>query len=338
MIQMERTDMYMDRFKALVVDKVDGKMEMEVKDVGLDDLSEGEVTIKVAYSSVNYKDGMVAVKGDLAEILPLVPGIDLAGTVLASEDGRFKEGDEVIATSYFIGTRHTGGFSEVARIPADWIVPLPAGLTMEESMKLGTAGFTAALCIQRLEDNGLTPEKGRVLVDGASGGVGSIAVNMLDDRGYEVVASTGRTEEAEYLKSLGASKVIHRDQVTDFRGRATRTRQWAAAIDPVGGKTLQYILSSLDYGGSVATCGLAGGVDVKTTVLPFISRNINWLGIDSVKHPMEHRLKVWDRLSGDMKPSALETDISHQIGLDDLPDTLHDILKGKIRGRIIVKM
>lgn len=328
----------MDRFKALVVDKVDEKMEMDVKEIGLEDLSEGEVVIKVAYSSVNYKDGMVAVKGDLAETLPLVPGIDLAGKVISSEDARFNEGDEVIATSYFIGTRHTGGFSEVARIPAKWIVPLPEGLTLAEAMKLGTAGFTAALCIQRLEDNGLTPDKGRVLVDGASGGVGSMAVNMLYDRGYEVVASTGRTEEAEYLKSLGASKVIHRDEVTDFRGRATRTRQWAAAIDPVGGKTLQYILSSLDYGGSVATCGLAGGIEVQTTVLPFISRNINWLGIDSVKHPMEHRLKVWDRLADDMKPSALETDISYEISLDELPDTLRNILEGKIRGRVIVKM
>lgn len=328
----------MDDFKALVVDKNEEKMSMEVKQIGLPDLSEGEVTIRVAYSSVNYKDGMVAVKGDMAETLPLVPGIDLAGTVIASEDDRFKEGDQVIATSYFIGTRHTGGFSEVARIPAEWVVPLPDGLTFEESMKIGTAGFTAALAIQRLEENGLTPDSGKVLVDGASGGVGSLAINMLYDRDYDVVASTGRTEEAEYLKSLGASKAIHRDQVTDFRGRATRTRQWAAAIDPVGGKTLQYILSSLDYGGSVATCGLAGGIEVETTVLPFISRGINWLGIDSVKYPMDRRIKVWERLADDMKPSALETDISHEISLDELPDTLHNILHGKIRGRIIVKM
>lgn len=328
----------MDDFKALVVDKNEEKMSMEVKQIGLPDLSEGEVTIRVAYSSVNYKDGMVAVKGDMAETLPLVPGIDLAGTVIASEDDRFKEGDQVIATSYFIGTRHTGGFSEVARIPAEWVVPLPDGLTFEESMKIGTAGFTAALAIQRLEENGLTPDSGKVLVDGASGGVGSLAINMLYDRDYDVVASTGRTEEAEYLKSLGASKAIHRDQVTDFRDRATRTRQWAAAIDPVGGKTLQYILSSLDYGGSVATCGLAGGIEVETTVLPFISRGINWLGIDSVKYPMDRRIKVWERLADDMKPSALETDISHEISLDELPDTLHNILHGKIRGRIIVKM
>ena len=328
----------MDDFKALVVDKKDEKMSMEVKQIGLSDLSEGEVTISVAYSSVNYKDGMVAVKGDLAETLPLVPGIDLAGTVIASEDDRFQEGDPVIATSYFIGTRHTGGFSEVARIPSEWVVPLPDGLTFEESMKIGTAGFTAALAIQRLEENELTPDSGKVLVDGASGGVGSLAINMLYDRDYDVVASTGRTEEASYLKSLGASKVIHRDQVTDFRGRATRTRQWAAAIDPVGGKTLQYILSSLDYGGSVATCGLAGGIEVQTTVLPFISRGINWLGIDSVKYPMEKRIKVWQRLADDMKPSALETDISHEISLDELPDTLHSILQGEIRVGIIVKM
>lgn len=327
----------MERFKALVIDKADEGTTMDIKEIGMEDLSEGEVTIKVAYSSVNYKDGMVAVTGSIAETFPLVPGIDLAGTVISSEDERFQEGDEVIATSYYIGTRHSGGFSEVARIPAEWVVPLPEGLTLKESMELGTAGFTAALCVKRLEENGLEPGSGKVLVDGASGGVGSLAINMLADKGYEVVASTGRTEEAEYLKSLGAAKVIHRDEVTDTDGKSTRKRQWQAAIDPVGGKTLQYILSSLDYGGSVATCGLAGGIEVETTVLPFISRAINWLGIDSVKYPMEPRMKVWESLAGEMKPSALETHISHEVSLEELPGTLRDILKGRVRGRVIVK-
>lgn len=180
----------MERFKALVVDKADEGTVMDIKEIGMDDLSEGEVTIKVRYSSVNYKDGMVAVTGSIAETFPIVPGIDLAGTVLSSEDERFQEGDEVIATSYYIGTRHSGGFSEVARIPAEWVVPLPEGLTLKESMELGTAGFTAALCVKRLEENGLEPGAGKVLVDGASGGVGSLAINMLADKGYEVVAST----------------------------------------------------------------------------------------------------------------------------------------------------
>ncbi|MFC3420371.1 acryloyl-CoA reductase [Salinicoccus hispanicus] len=327
----------MEKFRALVVDKKDEETTMDIREIGMDDLSEGEVTIKVAYSSVNYKDGMVAVKGSIAETFPIIPGIDLAGTVMSSEDDRFKEGDEVIATSYHIGTRHSGGFSEVARVPSEWVVPLPEGLSLKESMELGTAGFTAALCIQRLEENGLEPGPGKVLVDGASGGVGSLAINMLADRGYSVVASTGRTEEAEYLKSLGADTVIHRDEVTDEDGKSTRKRQWKAAVDPVGGKTLQYILSSLDYGGSVATCGLAGGIEVETTVLPFISRGINWLGIDSVKYPMEHRLKVWDRLADDLKPSALETHIAYEATLEELPDTLNDILKGHVRGRVIVK-
>lgn len=328
----------MEKFKALVADKRNDKMEMNIKEVRMEDLSEGEVVIRVSYSSVNYKDGMVGVTGAIAETFPIIPGIDLAGTVISSEDDRFKEGDEVIATSYYIGTRHSGGFSEVARIPADWVVPLPEGLTKKEAMEIGTAGFTAALSIQRLEDNGLEPGDGEVLVDGASGGVGSIAINMLASKGYEVVASTGRTEEAEYLKSLGARKVIHRDEVTDTDGKSTRKRRWKAAIDPVGGKTLQYILSSLDYGGSVATCGLAGGVEVETTVLPFISRGINWLGIDSVKYPMEQRVEVWKRLAGDMKPAALGTHIAHEVTLEELPDTLRDILNGKVRGRIIVKL
>lgn len=328
----------MERFKALVADKQNDKMEMNIKELGMEDLSEGEVVIRVAYSSVNYKDGMVGVTGAIAETFPIIPGIDLAGTVISSEDDRFKEGDEVIATSYYIGTRHSGGFSEVARIPADWVVPLPEGLTKKEAMEIGTAGFTAALSIQRLEDNGLEPGDGEVLVDGASGGVGSIAINMLAGKGYDVVASTGRTEEAEYLKSLGARKVIHRDEVMDMDGKSTRKRRWRAAIDPVGGKTLQYILSSLDYGGSVATCGLAGGVEVETTVLPFISRGINWLGIDSVKYPMEQRVEVWKRLAGDMKPSALGTHIAHEVTLEELPDTLRDILNGKVRGRVIVRL
>lgn len=326
----------MSSFEALVVDKVDGTPELSIETLTTDQLTSGDVLIKVHYSSVNYKDAMIAVNGQFAEKFPMVPGIDLAGEVVESVNEKFQPGDEVLATSYYIGTRNFGGFSEYAKIPSEWLVPLPKGLTLKESMILGTAGFTAALSIDKLEQNGLRPDAGKVLVAGASGGVGSISVNMLSDIGYYVEASTGHMEEVQYLKSIGAKRVIHRDEVTDEEDKPIRKRQWIAAIDPIGGKTTQYILSSLDYGGYVATCGLVGGVEVKTTVLPFISRNIQWIGVDSVKFPMEGRKKIWERLATDLKPSKLTRDIATEITLKELPDTLRKILKGQIRGRFIV--
>ena len=252
----------MNTFQALVLDKMGDQTKLELKQLRMDNLPDGEVTIRVAYSSVNFKDGLVAIQGKFVESFPLVPGIDLAGTVMDSTDERFKLGDEVIVTSYKLGTGHFGGFSEMARVPAEWVVPLPKGLSLKEAMILGTAGFTAALSVQRLEDNELEPSLGPVLVAGATGGVGSIAVNILADRGYEVIASTGKSNQGTYLKSLGAKQVIHRDEIIDTDQTPFREEKWAGAIDPVGGKTLQYILSSLKYGGSVATCGLTGGADV----------------------------------------------------------------------------
>ncbi|WP_090085514.1 acryloyl-CoA reductase [Lentibacillus persicus] len=327
----------MDTFKALVLDKKGEQTNLDIKQLQKDDLPDGDLTIRVAYSSVNFKDGMVAVNNQLVESYPLVPGIDLAGTVMGSQDNRFKEGDEVIVTSYELGTGHWGGFSEVARVPADWAVPLPEGLSLKEAMILGTAGFTAGLSVQRLEDNGLERGQGSVLVAGATGGVGSLAVNMLAKRGYDVTASTGKSDEKDYLKKIGASEVVDRHEVEDTEQKPVRRKQWAAAVDPVGGKTLQYILSTLDYGGSVATSGLTGGTDVATSVLPFISRGINWLGIDSVKCPMEKRRDVWQLLADDFKPD-MHDELVNEVTLEELPDVLRDIMESKVRGRTIVKL
>ncbi|MBY7142112.1 acryloyl-CoA reductase [Virgibacillus sp. NKC19-3] len=328
----------MDTFQALVLDKEKDQTHLNVKHITLDDVSEGDVIIQVAYSSINYKDAMVGINNQMIESLPHIPGIDLAGTVIEATDGSFKKGDEVIVTSYALGTGHSGGFSEVARVPKEWVVPLPDGLSLKEAMILGTAGLTAGLSIQRLEDNGLTPNNGSVLVAGATGGVGSLAVDMLAKKGYDITASTGKSSEAEYLKKLGAKEIINREEVTDTDGTPTRKKKWAAAIDPVGGQTLQYILSSLKYGGSVATSGLVGGTKVSTTVLPFISRGVNWLGIDSVQCPMELRTKIWKRLADDLKPTFLSGDVVNEVSLESVPNVLKEILEGEVRGRTLVKL
>ncbi|GMK45199.1 NADPH:quinone oxidoreductase family protein [Paenibacillus glycanilyticus] len=329
----------MDHFRALVADNNGEEAPtLTIKNLTTADLPEGEVTVRVAYSSVNYKDGMVGIWGRMIKSYPHIPGIDLSGTVTESTDPRYKPGDEVIVTSYGLGVTHYGGYSELARVPASWVVPLPTGLTQREAMILGTAGFTAALSVQRLEDNGLTPEKGPVVVAGASGGVGSVAVNILAKRGYEVTASTGRLSEEAYLKELGAKHVIHRDELTETEQRPIRRPLWAAAVDPVGGKTLSYLLSTLQYGGSVATSGLTGGVEVETSVYPFILRGVNWLGIDSVECPMELRSRVWERLASDLKPTMLSNTIVNEIQLEQLPEELALILQGQVRGRTIVKL
>ncbi|MEK4565020.1 acryloyl-CoA reductase [Alkalihalobacillus sp. FSL R5-0424] len=326
----------MATFKAFVLQSTE-PVQTGVEEWSTDQL-DGDVLIKVSYSSVNYKDGMVGSTGRIAEFTPLIPGIDLAGVVVESGDHSFNEGDEVIVTSYRLGTGHHGGFSEYAKVPAEWVVPKPEGLTLRESMILGTAGFTAALSVGQLEKNGLNPKQGPVLVAGASGGVGSLAVNMLANLGYDVSASTGKGNEVEYLKKLGAKEVLNRDDLVDHDQKSTRRSKWAGAIDPVGGKTTQYILSTLSYGASVATSGLAGGVDVSTQVFPFISRGINWLGIDSVRCPMDIRTNVWQRLATDLKPTCLEDEVVIEVKLEDLDQVFKDILEGKVRGRTIVKM
>jgi acrylyl-CoA reductase (NADPH) len=328
-----------EQFRAFVVNKTEEAFTREVRELKLADLPAGDVTIRVHASSVNYKDGLASTpNGRIVRSYPFVPGIDLAGTVAESSDPRFREGDAVLVTGYDMGVAHFGGYSEYARVPADWVVPLPEGLSMQEAMAIGTAGFTAALSVQRLEQNGLRPERGPVLVTGATGGVGSHAVAMLAGLGYDVVASTGKAEEHGYLRELGAKEILSREELVDPSGKPLQKERWAAAVDPVGGKTLAYVLSTTRYGGSVAVSGLTGGSDLPTTVLPFILRGVNLLGIDSVNCPMDVRLGLWKRLATDLKPQGLTESIAEEITLDQLPDTLDAILKGQLRGRKIVTL
>lgn len=324
-------------FKALVVDKNDD-FTVEVKNLTLADLPDGEVLIKVAYSSINYKDSLASIpNGNIVHTYPFVPGIDLAGVVVSSSDKRFKKGDEVIATSYDIGVSHFGGYSEYARIPAKWIVPLPNSLTLKEAMIIGTAGFTAALSVQRLEENDISPKNGKVLVTGATGGVGSFGVSILATLGYQVEASTGKESEQAYLKKLGASSVISREEVYDGKIRALDKQIWAAVIDPVGGEPLAALLSKIKYGGSVAVSGLTAGTKLPTSVFPFILRGINLLGIDSANCPMESRLQVWHRLATEFKPTNLSEFVHQEIKLEQLPNNLPKLLKGQAKGRTLVK-
>ncbi|WP_066251088.1 NADPH:quinone oxidoreductase family protein [Neobacillus drentensis] len=326
-------------FKALVVNKTESDFTVNIKELTIPDLPAGDVLIKVGYSSINYKDELASTPdGKIVRSYPFIPGIDLAGVVIRSNDARFKAGDEVIATSYEIGVSHYGGFSEYAQLPAEWVVPLPEGLSLIEAMVYGTAGFTAALSVQRLEENGVTPDKGSVLVTGATGGVGSIAVAILAKRGYHVVASTGKQSEHDFLIDLGASEILSREDVTGEKTRALDKQLWAAAVDPVGGKTLASILSKITYNGSVAVSGLTGGGDVPTTVFPFILRGINLLGIDSVYCPMETRLALWKRMATDFKPDHLLKVMTKEVTLEELPNYLSSILKGEARGRTIVKL
>lgn len=324
-------------FKALMLDVNEGKTESNIKELTLNDLPDGEVTIKVAYSSINFKDGLATIPNRIVKTYPFIPGIDLAGIVAESRDSRFKEGDEVIVTSYGLGVSHFGGFSEMARVPADWVVKLPKGLSLKEAMILGTAGFTAGLSVVQLEKNGLSRDKGHVLVTGATGGVGSVAVDILAGLGYEVAASTGKESEHEYLRKLGASEILTRSDVISEENAPLLKQRWAGAVDPVGGKTLEYLLKTVKYGGSVALSGLTGGTDFAGTVYPFILRGINLLGIDSVFCPMEIREPLWNRLGSDLKPKKLMDEIVTEVSLEEVPSYLGEILQGQVRGRTVVK-
>ncbi|AIQ52214.1 acrylyl-CoA reductase family protein [Paenibacillus sp. FSL R7-0331] len=327
-----------ETFTALVVDKKED-FSVEVKQLTMNELPAGEVLIKVAYSSVNYKDGLASIpNGNIIRNYPFIPGIDLSGTVVSSEDSRFQPGQPVIATSYGIGVSHYGGFSEYARIPAEWVIPLPDGLSLREAMIFGTAGFTAAMSIQALEDHGAAPDKGKVLVTGATGGVGGTAVAMLAKLGYQVTASTGRTEEAGYLQQLGAAEVISREDVAGAAMKPLDKQLWQAAVDSVGGSPLAAVLSKIAYGGAVAASGLTAGTAVPTTVMPFILRGVSLLGIDSVSCPAGKRTLIWQRMASDLKPDNLDSLVDREITLAELPAALADILKSNTRGRVLVRL
>jgi putative YhdH/YhfP family quinone oxidoreductase len=326
-------------FRAFVVNKTEEGFTAGFKELTLAELPQGEVLIKVAYSSVNYKDGLASIpEGRIVRTYPFVPGVDLAGIVAESSDSRFKTGDEVLATSYELGVSHYGGYSEYARVKADWVVPLPDGLTLKEAMALGTAGFTAALAIHQLEKNGLKPQNGPVLVTGASGGVGSIGINILSALGYTVAASTGKSSEHDYLMELGASEILSREETSAESNRPLEKERWAGSLDSVGGSTLAYLIRTTKYGGSIAAFGNTGGPNLNTTVFPFILRAINLLGIESVNCPMELRSNLWRRLASNYKPGHLLDRIGNEVPFEELPQALATILKGGTRGRTIIKI
>ena len=326
-------------FRAFVVNKTEEDFTAGFKELTQADLPHGEVLIKVSYSSVNYKDGLASIpEGKIVRSYPFVPGVDLAGVVVESSDNRFKTGDEVIATSYELGVSHYGGFSEYARVKADWVVPLPAGLTLKEAMALGTAGFTAALAIHQLEKNGLKLQNGPVLVTGATGGVGSVGISILSNLGYTVVASTGKSSEHDYLRELGASEIISREETSAESNRPLEKERWAGSLDSVGGSTLAYLIRTTKYGGSIASFGNTGGPNLNITVFPFILRAINLLGIESVNCPMELRNQLWHRLASNYKPRHLLDMIGHEVPFEELPQALATILKGGSRGRSIIRV
>lgn len=327
-------------FKALTVNKTEQQFSIKMNEYTINDLPDDDVLIRVCYSDINYKDGLAGIPdGKVVKTYPFVPGIDLAGQVVSSRDPRFHDGDRVIATGYDIGVTHSGGFSEFVRLPGDWLVPLPEPMTLEQSMIYGTAGFTAALAIQRLEDNGVTPSRGQVLVTGATGGVGSLAVAMLSKRGYPVVACSGKKSAQNFLSQLGAERIISRaDIYNGGKIKPLAHQQWAAVIDTVGGAPLAAVLSQIKLHGSVAACGNAGGANVPALIFPFIIRGVNLLGIDSAYCPMEQRLAIWKRLTEDLDIRDKFGLIRKKISFSQLPDQLTDILQGNHLGRTIVKL
>ncbi|MEL7253513.1 MAG: acryloyl-CoA reductase [Pseudomonadota bacterium] len=326
-------------FNALMVEKDEesGKTSAGVKEIGIDDLPEGDVTVAVEYSTVNYKDGLcIGPGGGLVRNYPHVPGIDFAGTVESSDDDRYKPGDKVVLTGWRVGEVHWGGYAQKARVKADWLVPLPEGLDTRAAMAVGTAGFTAMLAVMALEDHGLTPDTTNpVLVTGASGGVGSVATAILGNLGYSVAAVTGRPDNAQYLSSLGATTIVPREDLAETIKRPLEAETWAGAVDAVGGPTLARLLGQMAYGGSVAAVGLAGGAGLPATVIPFLLRGVNLLGIDSVMQPYDNRLRAWQRIASDLPMDKLEAMIQPAT-LSDLPGLGEDILKGQVKGRVVV--
>ena len=328
----------MDKFKVYRIHEVEKKLVARFEELAVDDLDKGEVVVRVAYSSVNYKDALAATgAGRIIRRFPCVGGIDLSGTVVQSSDGRFKKGDAVICTGYELGVSHDGGYGEYARLPADWVVPMPRGLGLFEAMALGTAGFTAGLAVLRMEANGLKPGNGPVVVSGATGGVGSIAIDVLTRLGYQVTALTGKDAEAGYLKGLGAKEVMARKSLDLSKIKPLDKATWAGAVDNLGGEVLAWMASTMMQGGTIASIGLAASMSLNTTVAPFILRGACLLGIDSSCTPMPLRQEVWRRLAGDMRPAHLK-EMARTIAFAELPKAFDGLLKGAARGRIVVDM
>ena len=326
-----------DTFKALVLTQEDGKTVSTIQQLCNDDLPEGDVLLAVDYSSLNYKDGLaITGKGKIVRQWPLVPGIDLAGSVLESSSADYQAGDRVVLTGWSVGEKYWGGYSQRQRVQSKWLVPLPDGLDSKQAMAIGTAGFTAMLCVMTLEEAGVTPDKGTVLVTGASGGVGSVAVAILAKLGYTVAAVSAKPDADDFLRGLGASEIRTREEMSE-KPRALEGQRWAGAVDVVGTTTLARVLAEMNYGGCVAACGLAGGADLPTTVMPFILRNVSLRGVDSVMCPVERRKVAWQRLVNDLPAKAL-SEIGQVASLEQLPDLAEKITTGGVRGRVIVDL
>jgi acrylyl-CoA reductase (NADPH) len=323
--------------KAILVDRADDQYTVQLTEVSLGDLPAGNVTVEVEYSTLNYKDSL-AITGDSPVIrrFPMVPGVDFAGSVVESETDEYAAGDQVVLNGWGVGETHWGGYAEKARVESEWLVPLPSAFTTRQAMAIGTAGYTAMLCVLALEGHGSRPEAGPVLVTGATGGVGSVAVALLAKLGYEVIAATGKTDEHDYLTQLGASDIVDRAELSE-PGRPLGKQRWAAAVDSVGSHTLANVLASTMYGGIVASCGLAQGMDLPATVAPFILRGVTLSGVDSVNCPRPRRLEAWNRLAGDLDIGLLEA-MSTEVSLEEVIDLARRQLDGELRGRTIVKV
>jgi putative YhdH/YhfP family quinone oxidoreductase len=328
----------MEKFKAYRIREVEKKAVGGFEEMALDDLDSGELVVRVAYSSVNYKDALAATgAGKIIRRFPCVGGIDLSGTVTESSDPGFKRGDAVICTSYDLGVAHDGGYAEYARVPAAWAVPVPKGMSLFDAMALGTAGYTAALALVRMEANGLAPANGPVIVSGATGGVGSIAIDMLSRLGYAVTALTGKENESDYLRKLGAKEVIARKSLDLSKIKPLDRAIWAGAVDNLGGEVLAWMASTMMVGGTIAAIGLAASMTLNTTVAPFILRGVSLLGIDSGATPMPLRREVWRRLAGDLRPAHLK-DMTRTLPFDELPKAFDAFIKGAAKGRLVVDM
>jgi acrylyl-CoA reductase (NADPH) len=325
-------------FKAILLREQSGKVSAAVEEVDEAQLPPGDVTVDVQYSTLNYKDGMILKGlGRLVRQYPHIPGVDFAGKISASSAPDWAVGDDVILTGWRVGETHWGGYAQKARVKSDWLVKLPKGMSAKQAMAIGTAGFTAMLAVMALQQHGVTPDKGEVLVTGAAGGLGSVAVALLSRLGYQVAASTGRPDTHDYLRGLGATAIVDRASLATLPARPLESERWAGCVDAVGGATLANVLASVKHRGSVASCGLAGGNKLETTVIPFLLRGVNLLGIDSVSSPRPERQAAWDRLAKELDPAAVDK-ITSLISLKDLPIKADDILAGRVRGRLVVEV